>query len=124
MIPFLPFFVSIVGERAAKPFAIGSAIILIVGATLLLSHCLGGNHAAERQAEQTSASGSAIAAAGANAVETVTNRASSDRAADIATEQTNKEIANASDPDAQRRALLRRLCQKPSHRLDPACGVR
>jgi hypothetical protein len=39
IIPFLPFFASLVGEKAAKPVAIGSAVVLLI-ALLSLGKCV------------------------------------------------------------------------------------
>lgn len=104
------------------------AIALFIGIVLLIiilsvGSC-GRDRTAERQAEQTTASGQAANAAGAAAVNTVATVAAGEAAVDTETRKTLEIINESSDPVAVRGAVLDRLCKQNSHRLDPACRVR
>lgn len=116
--------IPLVGERAAKPVFIGLVVLLIFGVGFGLAKCSGRDDTAQRQAEQTSASGDAIANAAQDAVQTITNRTVTDRDVDQATDEAMKDIGNAVDPDSVRDAVLDGVCGQASHRNDPACKVR
>lgn len=103
---------------------VGGALVLVLFAVILTVGSCGRDKTAERQAEQTAASGQAANAAGANAVNVAASVAVDEIAADAATRQTMETINESRDPDAVRNAVLDRLCQQPAHRLDPACSVR
>jgi hypothetical protein len=113
----------IVGEKAVKWVVIAFAAALLIGAILIVSRCSHDN-TAERQSEQTSASGGAIANAAADAIETITNRTVTEGDIDAATATAQEEIENASDPDTVRGAVIAGVCGQASHRNDPACRVR
>lgn len=114
--------VRLVGVRWAKPALIGLAVVLVLAAVFALRSC-GGNQAA-KQTEQTTRSGEAIANSAAGALgkygAAVGNETT--RAADVV--QTNREISNATSRDAQRNAVLDRVCREKGHRNDPACKLR
>lgn len=120
----ITFLAGIVGERAAKPVLIGLVVLLIFGVGFGLAKCTGGDDTAQRQAEQTTASGEAIADAAKDAVETITNRTVTEADIDRATDQAIRNIEHATDPDSVRDAVLDGVCGQPSHRNDPACKVR
>lgn len=120
----ITFLAGIVGERAAKPVFYGLIVLLIFGVGFGLAKCTGRDDTAQRQAEQTTASGEAIADAAKDAVGTITNRAVTEDDIDRATDQAMKDIGNAADPDSVRDAVLDGVCGQTSHRNDPACAVR
>jgi hypothetical protein len=103
----------------------GAQVALLVIVTALIAFtvakCTGGNKREAAQAEQTSASGQAIANAAQDAVETVSNRSEADLAIDAATAQAKKEIKDAKSPAAVRAAVVKSLCARAEYKLDPAC---
>lgn len=98
------------------------AFIAMVGVIVMLDRC-GPNKEAE-QAAQTTRSGEAISGAAQDAIETLEGRTVTEQNIDIAVEAATKEIDHAQDVDAVRAAVVRGLCQSPSHSDDPACIVR
>lgn len=120
----ITFLAGIVGPKTAKPVLIGLILLVLFGGGFALAKCTGGNDAAEAQAEQTTRSGEAIANAAEAAVETIGNRAVTEREIDQATMNVMEQIENAQDPAIIRDAVRNSVCGKPSHRNDPACAVR
>jgi len=119
----IAFLAGIVGPKLARP-ALALIIGLIVLSLFLTVRACTRDTTAERQAEQTNASGDAIANAAADAIETIENRTVTEKAVDDAVAATTKDIADAPDPDHVRAAVLAGVCGQPSHRNDPACKVR
>lgn len=103
---------------------VGGALALVLLAVILSVGSCGRDKTAERQAEQTAASGQAANIAGANAVNVAASVAADEIAADARTRQTMETINESRDPDAVRNAVLDRVCKQDSHRLDPACRLR
>lgn len=120
----IDFFARFVGQRFALPAFLVSAVIALSLLATLIIRLWPVDHTAERQAEQTTRSGQAVANAGAAAVAVVSTTAASEKAIDSAVNQTAKEIRNAQSPAAVRSAVVASLCKQDSHRLDPACRVR
>lgn len=102
-----------------------AALILAVLLTIIIGvGSCGRDRTAEKQAEQTVASGQAASAAGANAVNVTNDVAASEAALDTSARATGEQIRNAKDADAIRRAVIDSLCKQDAHRFDPACRVR
>lgn len=99
--------------------------IVLVGILLLVVFGPGAckSRQAVEQAKQTTRSGEALGNAAASAVGTLENRVVTDKEIDAAVANVQKEIGSAQDLDAVRNAVLSGVCQKPSHRNDPACAV-
>lgn len=110
------------GDRLALPILIGLVIALIIFG-LAAARCVhewqGG-----QEAKQTTKSANAITNAAVDAIGTIENRSRADQAIDAATDQTRKDISNASDPSDVRRAVVNGLCSRPEYKRDPACTVR
>lgn len=103
---------------------IGLGVLALLGTVFALGRCTGGdNDDAEQQARQTERSSEAVASAAADAIETIGDRAATEKTIDAAVTHTTQEIQNAPDSDAVRDAVLIGLCSRPSHRDDPACAV-
>lgn len=119
----IPWIAKLVGPRFAKPVFYGLIVALLIGAGFALAKCGKSDPAAE-QAEQTTRSGEAIANAADAAVETIDNRAVTEADIDAATTNAIERINNAANPDAVRDAVRDSVCQRSSHRHDPACAVR
>jgi hypothetical protein len=109
--------------KLAVPVLAGLVIVVMVVAGLAIRSCTRDN-TAQRQAEQTTASGDAYANAAENAIDTIGNRVVTERDIDNAINNVQQEILNAQDPAAIRSAVLDSVCRSPSHRNDPACAVR
>lgn len=58
------------------------------------------------------------------AIGTIENRTVTERDIERATAVAQMEIANATDPDAVRAAVLAGVCGSSAHRNDPACALR
>lgn len=117
------FIANIVGQRAAKPVLFGMIAVVILIAMFAIARC-SPDRTVQRQTEQTTASGEAIANAAQEAVQTITNRTATERDIDRATAQAMKEIDHAESADTVRDAVIAGLCGQASHRNDPACTVR
>ena len=117
------FIARIVGPKFAMPVLIGLVALLLIGSGFGVARC-SRDTTAERQAEQTNASGEAVANAAANAIAVIGKRAVTENDVDVAVGQIQEEIINAPDPDTIRSAVIAGLCQQDSHRLDPACKLR
>lgn len=109
--------------RNSRGAQVGLLVLAVAVTTFIVAQCTGGNDKEAAQANQTSASGQAIANAAHDAVETVSNRSEAELAIDAATAQAKKEIKDAKNPAAVRAAVTRSLCQRAEYRLDPACRV-
>ena len=118
----IDFITSLVGPKFAKPLLFGLAALLLLGVGFGLSRC--GSNAAQKQAEQTTASGEAVASAAAEAIEIIGNRTVTEADIDLAVGHVQEEIKNAPDPDTIRSTVIAGLCKQASHRNDPACAVR
>ena len=98
-------------------------VVLLCGAGILsVKSCLGNRQQAE-QGRQDSRSADATAKTAQDAANTVIERADKDATVDELVSETQKEIENASDEKASRRAALRAICSLPEHRDDPACEL-
>lgn len=117
------FIVRLVGERFAPPITIALAALILLGGTFALGRCTGGNTQAEKQAEQTVASGDAVSKAAAAAIGTIGNRNATDQDVDQAVAQIQGKIGNAQSVDDIRGTVIAGLCGQKSHRDDPACKV-
>lgn len=110
-------------SRYWYPVVSGALALVLLAVILSVGSC-GRDKTAERQAEQTAASGQAANTAGAAAVNTAASVAAGEAASDAETRRTMGVINESSDPDAVRNAVLERVCKQDSHRLDPACRLR
>lgn len=100
---------------------IGLAVILLIVGVAALRSC--GDDPAP-QAEQTTASGDAIANAAQDAVSTITNRTDAERAIDAAAAEVKEELGNAAVPADLRARVAPFVCMRPEYSHDPACAVR
>jgi hypothetical protein len=107
---------------ALKWLLLGLAVVLIGG--WAVARILGGNAQEVRQAEAGRASAEAMQEAGAAAVATVLEQSEGEAELQDLVAKASKEIDDAPDPAAARRATLNAACQLQLYRDDPACAVR
>lgn len=118
MIPIEPI------HKTARLFIIGLAVAAVIFAVFGLAQCGKNDRAVQRQAEQTAASAEAISDAAAVAINTIGNRAVTEKDINHATTIAVLEIGDAVDPDDVRAAVIRGVCRTAQHSTDPACTLR
>lgn len=108
--------------RYANLLKIAGVVLACIALMLLASWLLGKDDAAEHQAEQTTASGNAIADAAQDAIATIGTQAADEQAINDAVDEATANIAKAPDTEAVRSAVIAGVCQQRAHKDDPACA--
>lgn len=117
-------FVAWLGPKGVRIAWIVIVALIALALAFGLGRCGDRSEDIATQIEQSNKSGEAFQDATADAIGRIGDRTVTEGAIDDAVEQVKDEIGDAKSPDDIRRALLDSLCGQPSHRDDPACGVR
>lgn len=117
------FLTTFLTSKFAKPVGIGFAVLLLIGIVFLLGRCTGSDDDKQvaAQTEQTNRSSEAITNAAQVAIDKIGQQRANEATVDKVVSATVSEINSAPDVDAVRSAVIRGLCNTPSHVNDPAC---
>lgn len=115
-------FVARFGERLGRILFVALVILALLLVFGIVRACA---HKSEApQAEQTTASGEAIANAAQDAISTIGNRTDAERAIDATVAEVKEDLGNATVPDDLRARVAPFVCLRPEYRNDPACTLR